>query len=142
MGSMSVKLTTVAHVMTPDPICITSTITIAEAHGIMTERGFRHLPVVDGKRLVGVLSTTDIGRLATGVAELMNKKVAELMTPNPQTIDSGALVEVAAATLAARKINCLPVTKGGELVGIITTYDLLDALARQLRSEDPPSQGS
>jgi acetoin utilization protein AcuB len=131
-----VKLTTVAHVMTPDPICITSKITIAEAHAIMSERGFRHLPVVDDKRLVGVLSTTDIGRLAIGVPELMAKPVSELMTPTPQTIDSSAPVEVAAATLAARKINCLPVTRNGELVGIITTYDLLDALARQLRTGD------
>lgn len=137
---MSVKLTTVAHVMTPDPICITSQITIAEAHDIMTERGFRHLPVVDDKRLVGVLSTTDIGKLATGVAELMQRRVADLMTANPQTIDSSAPIEVAAATLAARKINCLPVTRNGELVGIITTYDLLDALARQLRNEDSPDK--
>lgn len=138
---MSVKLTTVAHVMTPDPICITSKVTIADAHGIMTERGFRHLPVVDDKKLVGVLSTTDIGRLATEVPALMNKRVAELMTPTPQTIESSAPIEVAAATLAARKINCLPVTRNGELVGIVTTYDLLDALARQLRTEEPPAGG-
>jgi acetoin utilization protein AcuB len=130
------KLTTVAHVMTPDPICITSTITIAEAHGIMTERGFRHLPVVDEKRLVGVLSTTDIGRLAVDVPELMAKPVSELMTPNPQTIESTSPIELAAATLAMRKINCLPVVRSGELVGIITTYDLLDALARRLRGEE------
>jgi acetoin utilization protein AcuB len=130
------KLTTVAHVMTPDPICITSKITIAEAHGIMNDRGFRHLPVVDDKQLVGVLSTTDIGRLAVGVPELMNKLVAELMTGSPQTIESTSPIEVAAATLAMRKINCLPVVRSGELVGIITTYDLLDALARRLRGED------
>ena len=67
------KLTTIAHVMTPDPICIASTITIAEAHATMTERGFRHLPVVDDGKLVGILSTTDIGRLGASVPELMNK---------------------------------------------------------------------
>lgn len=134
---MSVKLTTVAHVMTPDPVCITSAIPVSEAHGIMSDRGFRHLPVVDDKRLVGVLSTTDIGRLALDVPELMARRVADVMTPNPQTIESSAPIEVAAATLAMRKINCLPVVRNGELVGIVTTYDLLDALARSLRSDEP-----
>jgi acetoin utilization protein AcuB len=130
------KLTTIAHVMTPDPICITSTITIAEAHATMTERGFRHLPVVDDGKLVGILSTTDIGRLAASVPELMAKPVSELMTATPQTVESTERVEVAAATMAMRKINCLPVTRNGALVGIITTYDLLDALARRLRGDE------
>jgi acetoin utilization protein AcuB len=129
--------TTVAHVMTPDPICIASALTIAEAHALMSERGFRHLPIVDDGRLVGVLSTTDIGKLATAVPELMAKPVAEAMTPNPATIESTQPIEVAAATLAMRKINCLPVLRNGELVGIITTYDLLDALARRLRGDAP-----
>lgn len=130
------KTTTVAHVMTPDPICITSKITIADAHAMMSERGFRHLPVVDDGKLVGILSTTDIGRLAVDVPELMNKPVGTLMTENPQTIESTQPIELAAATLAMRKINCLPVTSGGELVGIVTTYDLLDALARRLRGDE------
>jgi acetoin utilization protein AcuB len=130
------KLTTVAHVMTPDPICITSTITIAEAHAIMTERGFRHLPVVDDKELVGVISTTDIGKLGASSPELMKGTVASIMTAKPQTIESTEPIEVAAATLAMRKINALPVVRSGALVGIITTYDLLDALARRLRGNE------
>ncbi len=133
---MTIKITTIAHVMTPDPICITSDVTIAEAHATMTERGFRHLPVVDAGKLVGILSTTDIGRLATSVPELMAKTVSTLMTGSPQTIESTERIEMAAATMAMRKINCLPVVRSGALVGIITTYDLLDALARRLRGDE------
>jgi CBS domain-containing protein len=66
----------------------------------------------------------------------MNKSVSELMTAMPQTVESTERVEVAAATMAMRKINCLPVTRNGALVGIITTYDLLDALARRLRGDE------
>ena len=136
MYVISMKLTSVAHVMTPDPICITSTITIAEAHALMTERGFRHLPVVDDGKLVGVLSTTDIGKLGASSPELMKGSVASIMTANPQTIESTEPIELAAATLAMRKINCLPVIRSDALVGIITTYDLLDALARRLRGDE------
>ena len=136
MDGEPMKLTSVAHVMTPDPICITSAITIAEAHALMVERGFRHLPVVDDGKLVGVLSTTDIGKLGASSPELMKGSVASMMTANPQTIESTEPIELAAATLAMRKINCLPVVRNGALVGIITTYDLLDALARRLRGDE------
>jgi acetoin utilization protein AcuB len=122
--------------MTSDPIFISSHETIATAHATMAEKGFRHLPVVDGGRLVGVLSKTDVGRLALDVPELMEKRIAELMTPNPMTIGPDEHIEVAAANMALRKINCLLVVRHGELVGIVTTYDLLDALARRLRGQE------
>lgn len=50
-------------------------------------------------------------------------------------IAQGATIEVAAATMANRKISCLPVMDGNVLVGIVTTYDLLDALANRLRAQ-------
>ena len=46
-------------------------------------------------------------------------------------------VDAAAATMAVHKVGCLPVVENGRLVGIVTTYDLLDALVRWLRSQLP-----
>jgi acetoin utilization protein AcuB len=126
--------TTVEDVMTSDPVVASPETTVGEAHEMMARLGFRHLPIVDGSRLVGILSTTDIGRLAVGVPELMAKLVAELMTSNPLVIEPSERIEVAAAQMALRKVNSLPVVRAGALVGIVTTYDLLDALARRLRA--------
>jgi len=55
------------------------------------------------------------------------------MTKNLITAKPGEKIEVAAANMASHKINCLLVVEGRRLAGIVTTYDLLDALARRVR---------
>jgi len=125
--------TTVEDVMTSDPLVIGPEATVGDAHSVMASRGFRHLPVVEHGRLVGILSMTDIGRIGSTLAEVLARKIGDVMTPNPATIAPGERVELAAAQMALRKINCLPVISADRIVGIVTTYDLLDALARHLR---------
>ncbi len=121
--------------MTPDPITIGSGTSVAVAYLMMRERGFRHLPVVDDGKLVGILSVTDIGHAGAKVQSVREQPVSAIMTREPMTIRPDTAVEVAAATMASRKFNCLLVTEGDSLVGIVTTYDLLDALARRIRTE-------
>ena len=132
-GTPSMRPTTVQDVMTADPQVIAPDASIEEAHSTLHSRGFRHLPVVEGGRLVWILSTTDVGRIGATLPEVLGRAVRDLMTPSPATIGPEQPVELAAAQMALRKINCLPVVEGGILVGIVTTYDLLDALARRLR---------
>ena len=59
---MQIRATQVRDIMTPDPRVIEPSATVREAWATMKEGGFRHLPVVDAGRLVGVISITDIGR--------------------------------------------------------------------------------
>ena len=120
-----------SDVMTTDPLVIGPHATVEEAYTTMKSRGFRHLPVVDKGRLVGIISTTDVGRLGSQIPELMARPVAYAMTPDPMTIAPDASIEVAAAQMGLKKVNCFPVVEGGKLVGIVTTYDLLDALAQR-----------
>jgi acetoin utilization protein AcuB len=120
----------VRDVMTADPVVIAPDATVAQAHALMNEGGFRHLPVVEGARLVGVISTADIGRLGATIPQLMVRPVADLMSPDPPTVAPEQPIEAAAGQMGLRKVNCLPVVSDGRLVGIVTTYDLLDALAR------------
>jgi CBS domain-containing protein len=125
--------TTVEDVMTSDPLVMAPSARIEEAHALMKSRGFRHLPIVEGGKLVGIVSMTDIGRIGSTLPEVMARVIADVMTKSPSTIQPAERVEVAAAQMALRKINCLLVVSGEALVGIVTTYDLLDALARTLR---------
>ena len=105
--------------------------TIGEADQILLSRGFRHLPVVDQGRLVGVLTDRDI-RFATSslcpTPRSAGDPVSLAMSSPPLTADPLDPVEDAARIMRENKIGCLPVLDGAELVGILTGMDLLDAL--------------
>lgn len=105
--------------------------TLGEADQLLQSRGFRHLPVVDQGRLVGILTDRDI-RFATSslcpTPRRATDPVSVAMSSPPLTADPLDPVEDAARIMREHKIGCLPVLDGGELVGILTGMDLLDAL--------------
>ncbi len=105
--------------------------TIGEADQILLSRGFRHLPVVDQGRLVGVLTDRDI-RFATSslcqTPRSAGDPVSLAMSSPPLTADPLDPVEDAARIMREHKIGCLPILEGAVLVGILTGMDLLDAL--------------
>lgn len=127
--------TTVEEVMTPDPLTLLPTATVGDAYALMTERGFRHVPIVEAGLLLGVISMTDVGHLGAKVPEILAKPLHEVMSKKLVTVKPAETVASAAAMMASRKINSLLVVTGNQLVGIVTTYDLLDALARRVRGE-------
>ena len=124
---------TVEDVMTPDPTCLGPTQTVGDAYALMKERGFRHVPICEGDLLLGVFSLTDVGHLGAKVASIMALQLHEVMSKNLITCAPTESVSAAAATMASKKINCLLVVVHRKLAGIVTTYDLLDALARSVR---------
>jgi acetoin utilization protein AcuB len=128
--------TTVEEVMTPDPMTLLPTATVGEAYALMKERGFRHVPIVEADLLLGVISITDVGHLGAAVPEIMAKPLHEVMSKKLVTVKKGESIAAAASMMASRKINCLLVVEYRKLIGIVTTYDLLDALARRIRAED------
>ena len=98
------------------------------AWGRLKRGRFHHLVVVDGKRVVGVISAHDLGGSDVGSAVRKERSVGELMTPAPVCVDETLTVRQAANRLRGRAIGCLPILRDGRLVGIVTTTDLLDAL--------------
>ena len=127
-------LATVREVMTPHPVTTTPDALATDALNVMEEVGCRHLPVVEGGRLVGILSKKDVSCDCS-----RSRHVGELMSRHVHTATPDETVDVAAATMALSKVDCLPVLEHGALVGILTTYDVLDLVCRRFRAD--PSFG-
>jgi len=117
--------------MTRKPVAVQEDSPIGAALALMRGAEIRHLLVMDGDRLTGILSTRDLGRLAGDVSPaLLSTAVRRIMTEDPVTVAPEAPVTAAARVLLEMKIGALPVRDGDEIVGIITTADALEALLR------------
>ena len=132
----------IADVMTPNPVTISPSNSLRTAKRLMEEGNFRRLPVVEGGRLVGIITDRDL-RLALNSPLVLRDKwydsylldhmsVEACMTPDPITIAPDAPLDEAIRLLIERKFSGLPVVKDGQVVGIITVTDLLEYLLHVL----------
>lgn len=96
----------------------------------MRRRGIRHLVVMDGTQLVGVVSERDLGGRA-GSSQRENRAVRDLMTRQVASADADTTLEDAADRMREQLIGSLPVLDGDRLVGIVTATDVFDALGNQ-----------
>jgi CBS domain-containing protein len=115
----------VSERMTRNPIHVRLADTLASARTIMRAEGFKHLPVVETKRVLGVISDRDLRQHAPDLDHIL---VETAMTADPVTVAPDTSIEQAASLLLLKRIGCLPVVQEGALVGIITATDLLRAL--------------
>jgi acetoin utilization protein AcuB len=109
---------------------------VDRAHTLMALHAIRHLPVLEGERLVGIVSARDVlgvmvqqracgSRAGKAYFLPPGVRVDEVMTADPVVIPRGADIEEAARLLITRKIGCLPVMDNDRVVGIITEIDIL-----------------
>lgn len=127
---------TLTRYMTPKPWTIARTAKMAEAHRLMREHAIHHLPVVEGDRIVGVVSMDDLHLLETlpGV-EPEEVEVEDAMSPEVFTAsEHDALADVAERMADSRLGSAVVVGPAG-LVGIFTAADAMRALADILRRE-------
>ena len=109
--------------------------TVQRAQEIMREHGVRHLPVLRGSRLAGILSDRDLRG-----ARQSTKWVQDLMTLNPISISPDAAVDEAAGMMDARKVSSLPVVESGRVIGILTTTDVLRAFVALSGAVEPTTR--
>jgi CBS domain-containing protein len=95
----------------------------------MERERVRHLVVLDGGRLVGVLSERDLGG-RSGDAVRRDRSVSELMTRSIATVEPGTTLRQAANLMRGRLIGSLPVVENGRVIGIVTATDVLEELGR------------
>ena len=109
------------------------------AASVMDWRHIRHVPVEDEEgRLVGLVTHRALLRLLTRrtQAETANPlTVREIMKTDPVTVSSTTPTLEAMELMRSNKVGCLPVVDDGQLVGIVTSYDFLDASARLFREQ-------
>ena len=124
----------VRDAMTRDVVTIGPDAGVGEAWGLCRERGIRHLPVVEGEKLVGVVSDRDLRDVSPPRATpdqentLGYVRVREIMTTDVVTVHPLDTIEHAARTIYEKNFNGLPVLADGELAGIITSTDLVRIL--------------
>ena len=92
----------------------------------MRRRRIRHLVVMEGSRVAGVLSQRDIASAEARAGRV----VLDLMSAPAVTAEPTTTVREAANLLRGRTLGCLPVLAKGKLLGIVTTTDLLELLGR------------
>jgi acetoin utilization protein AcuB len=123
----------IVNLMTPDPIVIDADDTLANAKAAMDVGGFSRLPVVEDGRLIGILTERDI-REHTGY--LRSTRVNAAMQTGLITVTPYDTVEDAAQLLLNHKIGGLPVVADGELVGMVTSSDLLKAFLAVVKATE------
>ncbi|HYB92128.1 MAG TPA: CBS domain-containing protein [Candidatus Binataceae bacterium] len=120
--------------MTRDPVTVTPGDSLSAAKAKMEAGDFRRIPVIDGGRLVGILSEYD---LKNYLRVLDSTTVHTAMTGSPVTISSSESPEAAAALLRKHNIGALPVVDHGRLVGIVSAKNLWMSEPRPLPEWDP-----
>ena len=102
--------------------------TVAEK---LIQTGFRALPVVDRKRIVGIVSRTDLAKAIADLEEFESIPVRDIMTPHPQTVSEDETLEHAIRLMQGLGERSLPVVDPrGRLVGVVGMKDVQDVFAR------------
>jgi nucleotide-binding universal stress UspA family protein len=121
----------VGRLMCKAPVTVGPDDMLSDAHARMVHAGVRHLPVVEGTRLVGILSDRD---LPAHVGQLARTRVHVAMTPNPATVAPDVSVEIAARLMLDRGVRALPVVEGERVIGVLSASDILEDYVRAARA--------
>jgi acetoin utilization protein AcuB len=115
----------------------------------MRRSSLRHLPVVDGDRIVGIISERDIQRCSPSLlspitqeeynAIFENTPIEKVMFRNPITVTPDSPIRDAVEIMIDRKVGCLLVVEGEHLVGILTRSDLLNLVMSFLPAPPEPA---
>jgi CBS domain-containing protein len=134
-------------IMSTNLITVSPTATLAEARSLMHDNRIHHIPVVEGDKLVGLITLTNV--LAATDSFLRDDQsrihaneigIKDAMVTDVATVDINASLRHAALFLEKHKIGCLPVLDEEKLIGIITDTDFVAVainLLEQLEETEP-----
>jgi len=138
---------TVGQFMSTDLFTVSPDDLIDLAASVMDWRHIRHVPVEDQEgRLVGLITHRGLLRMMIGHANSNTKltTVREIMVADPVTVTPSTSSLEAMEIMRNSRVGCLPVVEGDQLVGIITSYDFLEATAKlfqqHLTAAEPKSR--
>lgn len=149
---MAVK--TARDIMTPDPVTVAPDLTVTDAAKLMVSKRIGALPVLDGGKLVGLVTEGDLimrdvkvefptylhlldgfimyppatARFESELKKAVGATVSDVMTPEPVTVAADAPVTDVATLMVERDVSRVPVLDGDTLVGIVSKSDLVRSL--------------
>ncbi|WP_194975351.1 CBS domain-containing protein [Aquiflexum lacus] len=131
----------VKDVMTSNVFTVQENEKLAQVIELFRKHKIRHLPVLSGKKITGMISRTDINRLTFGAlfenqdgadeAVLEILSIPQVMTSKPKVVSVTDSVKDVAEIFANEEFHALPVVEGEELKGIVTTTDIIRYLLQQ-----------
>lgn len=125
----------VSHIMTSHVFTVQESDSLQKVLNVIRKNKIRHLPVMKGNTISGIISSTDINRLTFGslfenqegadeaVLEMLS--VPQVMTANPRSVRSDDAIRDVADIFVKEEFHALPVVDDGELKGIVTTTDVI-----------------
>ncbi len=134
------KRTPISKIMSNDIITINKTQSIREVSEIIRDKNIRHVPVVSGEKIIGMLSKVDLQKisfvntvdgdeLTTALYDGLN--IEQVMTKDVKVVQKNDTIYDVATILSKNEFHSLPVLENEKLVGIVTNTDLIKYLVDQ-----------
>ncbi|MGB5435484.1 MAG: CBS domain-containing protein [Maribacter sp.] len=136
------KGTPVSAIMTKKVITLNTSDNLEKAEHLFRKHHIRHIPVVIGSKIIGMLSYTDLLRISFADAVYEDEdtvdsmvynmfSIEQVMAKNLVSVSSSTMVKDVAELLSKREFHAIPVVDDGTLVGMVTTTDLINFLLQQ-----------
>ncbi len=135
------RRTPVSEIMSKDIITLSKSDNLEKAEVLFKRHSIRHIPVVNGESIIGMLSYTDLLRISFADATEDEDNVdtivynmftiEQVMTKKLVSVSSDTTIKEVAEILAKNEFHALPVVDKSLLVGIVTTTDLINYLLKQ-----------
>ena len=135
----------VTNIMSTNVHSIDISSDLHEARRVLEKNHIRHLPVVEGSKLKGILSLTDLNRLGfadqfgngeeevdEAIYEMLS--IGQVMSHHPKTVASSSTIKDVAEILSKSEYHALPVVDKDKLVGIVTTTDVINYMLEELNN--------
>jgi len=136
------KRTPVSEIMSKNVIALTRSDDLDRAEMLFKRHNIRHIPVVAEESIIGMLSYSDLLRISFADATNDERNIdsvvynmfsiEQVMTKNLVSVSSKTTIKEVAEILAKNEFHALPVVDDSNLVGIVTTTDLINYLLKQL----------
>ena len=134
--------TPISAIMTKDVITLNTSDSLETAELLFKKNHIRHIPVVSGKEIIGMLSYTDLLRISFADAVDEHEEyvdtvvynmftIEQVMAKNLVSVKPRTSIKEVAQILAKKEFHALPVGENNKLVGIVTTTDLINYLLTQ-----------
>ena len=131
----------ISQIMSKELVTLTPDQSLYEAERLFKKHHIRHIPVVEGDNLIGIVSYSDLLRISfadmtDGEEEVTSVvydmyTIPQIMAKTPLTVTADTSIKEVAEILAAQSFHSIPVVDNGKLVGLVTTTDLIKYLLEQ-----------